>query len=527
MKDQTRGTALRPILTLVAAAMLALTSVAMAQDRRIIVAQGQGINSWDPPADWISAAESIVMNAYDCLVFGDRETGEITGWLAESWDIIDDTTWRLHLRQGVTFHDGSPFTAEDAAFSIERIISASRAEFIVFDQWAFVDSVEIIDDHTIEIITAYPEPAFLSRLGGTGCGVVSKAFVEEHGDEYLGNNAMGTGPFIPVDYDRASFVEFRANEDYWGGRPEIDQLIFRVIPESSTRVAELLTGGVDIAPGVLPQDWPRIEQNPNTQMIHYLTDRVWGLTLAHTPPPGVDAVMTSMIEVREAVNLAIDREELNDLVGGFGVPTMTRLTPPIPGWEAIDGELYNVNPFDPERARQILDEIGYPDIPGGPVMTLHSSFGQGVGHREIAETIASMLEDVGFEVRLDIRDNTSFREQVYPGNNEELLLQSLGNFVTDPWLFVLNYNSRFGERDMPRDRSSIPEIDELAAQIDVEMDPETRLAMVADYARLINQYQVAAELLHQPESLGARAGISWTPPADGRFMFVNLTFDDD
>jgi peptide/nickel transport system substrate-binding protein len=522
-----RGMAPRPLLLLLAGLTLVLSSLAIAQERRIIVAQGAGVNSWDPPADWISAAESIVMNAYDCLVFGDRETGEMTGWLAESWENLDDTTWRLDLRQGVTFHDGTPFTAEDAAFSIDRIISASRAEFIVFDQWAFVESVEIIDDHTIEIVTSWPEPAFLSRLGGTGCGVVSKAYVEEHGAEYLGNNPMGTGPFIVVDYDRASFVQFRANDDYWGGRPEIDELIFRVIPESSTRVAELLTGGVDVAPGVLPQDWPRIEANPDTQMVHYLTDRVWGLTAAHTPPPGVDAVMTSMLEIREAISLAIDREELNDLVGGYGVPTLTRLTPPIPGSDAVIGELYDVNPFDPERARQILDEVGYPDIPGGPELVLHSTFGQGVGHREIAETVAAMLEDVGFQVRLDIRDNTSFRETVYPGNNEELLLQSLGNFVTDPWLFVLNYNSRFGERDMPRDRSSFPEIDELAAQIDVEMDVERRLEMVAEYARMVNDRVISIELLHQPESLGLRAGISWTPPIDGRFMLVNLTFDDD
>jgi peptide/nickel transport system substrate-binding protein len=148
--------------------------------------------------------------------------------------------------------------------------------FIVFDQWNFVKEVVKIDDYTIDIVTRAPDPAFLSRLSGTGCGVVSKAYVEANGMEHLSNNAMGTGPFIVTDYDRTSYVRMVANDDYWGGRPEIDELIFRAIPESSTRVAELLTGGVDLALSVAPQDWARIEANADLEMLHYTTDRVWG-----------------------------------------------------------------------------------------------------------------------------------------------------------------------------------------------------------------------------------------------------------
>ena len=91
-----------------------------AEPRRVVVAQGTGVESWDPPAGWISASEWIEMNVYDCLVFSDRETGEVTGWLAETWENIDDVTWRMNLRKGVKFHDGSDFTAEDAKFSIDR-----------------------------------------------------------------------------------------------------------------------------------------------------------------------------------------------------------------------------------------------------------------------------------------------------------------------------------------------------------------------------------------------------------------------
>lgn len=513
----------RTAVTLLALALVLFSGFAFGQTRRFVVAQGSSINSWDPPVDWASEAEWIEMNTYDCLVFPDRETGEVVGWLAESWELLDDVTWRMNLRQGVTFHDGSPFTADDAKFSIDRIIQASRQEFIVFDQWNFVKEVVKIDDHTIDIVTRAPDPAFLSRLSGTGCGVVSKAYVEANGMEYLSNNAMGTGPFIVTDYDRTSYVRMVANDDYWGGRPEIDELIFRAIPESSTRVAELLTGGVDLALSVAPQDWARIEANDGLEMLHYTTDRVWGLTLSHAPVDGQDAIATSIPEVREAINLAIDREELNDLVGGFGVPTLTRLTPPIPCWDQVSPALYDVNPFDPERARALLESVGYPDVPGAR-LTLHSAQGQGVAHRDIAETVAAMLEDVGFLVDLDIRDLTNFRETVYQNNPGGIMLQTLGNFTTDPWLFVLNYDSKFGTRAMPRNRFSDEQLDLQAVLIENQMDPQRRCELVAEYAQRVREINASVELLHQPESLGIVSTVSWTPPTDGKFMMLNVRY---
>jgi len=274
---------------------------------------------------------------------------------------------------------------------------------------------------------------------------------------------------------------------------------------------------------VLPQDWNRVESNANLTMLHYTTDRVWGLTVAHAPAASVEAVATSIPEVREAINLAIDREELNELVGGFGVPTLTRLTPPIPCWDRVADKLYNVNPFDPERARALLASVGYPNVPGAELI-LHSAQGQGVAHREIAETIASMLEDVGFIVRLDIRDVTNFRETVYQDNPGGIMLQTLGNFTTDPWLFVLNYDSKFGNRAMPRNRFSDEMLDTMAVAIEGAMDPSVRCDLVADYAMRVRDINASIELLHQPESLGIRADVSWTPPKDGKFMMLNVSY---
>lgn len=503
------------------------TSPPEEQLRRLVVAQGSGVENWDPPVGWITASEWIEMNVYDCLVFADRETGEIIGWLAESYENTGPTTWRLKLREGVTFHNGYPFTAEDAKFSIDRIINGTREQFIVFDQWAFVKEVRIIDDYTIEIETPYPEPAFLSKLGSTGCGVVSKKYVEEVGMDALANQGMGTGPFKLVEYDRESFARMVANDDYWGGRPEIDELVFRVIPEPSTRVAELLTGGADIVTGISPQDWERIEADPNLEIQHYLTDRVYQLTVANSPPEGVEGVATELLPIRAAISYAIDRQELIDLIGGHGVPTLTRLTPPLPCWDQVDPPLYDVNPYDPERAKELMEEAGYPDVPGGPLITVHGSLaGQYIGQKEIAETVAAMLDEIGFEVELKLEEGTTFLEGTYRDQNEELMLESLGNRITDPWIFILNYDSNFGERTIPRTRASVPEIDELAEKANTTMDPEERCEIVAEYAQLVAEQYIAIPLFHMPDAMGIRNTIDWTPSPDGMMLMLNARFTE-
>jgi peptide/nickel transport system substrate-binding protein len=420
------------------------------------------------------------------------------------------------------FHDGSPFTADDAKFSIDRIIGASRQVFIVFDQWNFVKEVVKVDDHTIDIVTRAPDPAFLSRLSGTGCGVVSKAYVEANGMEHLSNNAMGTGPFIVTDYDRTSYVRMVANDDYWGGRPEIDELIFRAIPESSTRVAELLTGGVDLALSVAPQDWARIEANANLEMLHYTTDRVWGLTSRragrrpgrhrHLDPRGPRGDQPRHRPRRaQRPGRRLRRAHAHppdpaDPVLGPGVARALRREPLRP------------------RARQGAARLGrLPERPRRR-LTLHSAQGQGVAHRDIAETVAAMLEDVGFLIDLDIRDLTNFRETVYQNNPGGIMLQTLGNFTTDPWLFVLNYDSKFGTRSMPRNRFGDERLDLTAVLIENQMDPARRCELVAEYAQRVREVNASVELLHQPESLGIRSDVAWTPPTDGKFMMLNVRY---
>jgi peptide/nickel transport system substrate-binding protein len=256
------------ILLALLLAALVPTSTAFAQSgdgEAIEIAMNELPSSLDPPADWAIASTWIHMNMFDCLVWRNRETAAFEPWLATSWQNIDDSTWRMTLREGVTFHNGEPFTADAVKWTYERIQNASRDEFITFNQWLFIDEITALSDYEIEITTVEPDPSFLSKMAGTGCGIQAPVAGREmmESGEYT---PIGTGPYEFVEYVTDDFLVLEANEDYWQGAPDIETITWRSIPENSTRVANLLTGAVDLTVGVPPQDWERINENEGTEV---------------------------------------------------------------------------------------------------------------------------------------------------------------------------------------------------------------------------------------------------------------------
>ena len=157
----------------------------MASDT-VTIGMNELVTSLDPPTDWAIAATWIHMNLFDCLVWRNRETAEFEPWLAESFENVDDTTWQFKLREGVTFHNGEEFNADAVVWTYQRILDDDT--MITHRQWTFIDQINVIDPLNVEIVTTAPEPAFLSKMAGTGCGVQApehgKAQMES-GDEYM------------------------------------------------------------------------------------------------------------------------------------------------------------------------------------------------------------------------------------------------------------------------------------------------------------------------------------------------------
>ncbi|MEM7738588.1 MAG: ABC transporter substrate-binding protein, partial [Deinococcota bacterium] len=319
-------TSIKPKLILILVAIFAILGAANAQ-KTITIGMNELPSLLDPPKDWAIASTWIHMNMFDCLIWRNRETAEFEPWLAESWENIDETTWRMNLREGVTFHNGEPFTADAVKFTYERITSASRDEFITFNQWTFITNIEILGPYEVEFTTETPEPAFLSKMAGTGCGIQAPVAGAEN-DATDTFEPIGTGPYQFVDYVRDDVLTLEANADYWQGTPDIGTILWRALPETSTRIANLLTSDVDLVVGVPPQDWDRINSNEGTVVQDYLTTRVMLLALRAGPSeqnPDWEG-LTSDVRIRQAISYAIDRGTLVDVINGMGIPVLSRIT---------------------------------------------------------------------------------------------------------------------------------------------------------------------------------------------------------
>lgn len=514
-------TALMILLVLLLAALVP-TSTAFAQSgdgEAITIAMNELPSSLDPPADWAIASTWIHMNMFDCLVWRNRETAAFEPWLATAWENIDDSTWRMTLREGVTFHNGETFDADAVKWTYERIQNASRDEFITFNQWLFIDEITALSDYEIEITTVEPDPSFLSKMAGTGCGIQAPIAGREMMDsgDYT---PIGTGPYKFVEYVTDDYLVLEANESYWQGAPDVETITWRSIPENSTRVANLLTGAVDLTVGVPPQDWDRINENDGTEVQDYLTTRVMLLALRAGPSEQNPdwSGLTEDVRIRQAIAAAIDRELLIEVIDGLGVPTKTRITPPTLG---SDPEMYDtIDGYDPELAMRLLDEAGYM----GEELTFHSSTSW-LLQREVSEVVAAMLEAVGLNVNLQVLDTTTFREQVYfPYRNEEIYMDALGNSFFDPWIAVLS------ERSDRRERSGwsgaeADTVDQLIRAAAVNMDPVERDAQYQEIARLVYDNAVSVPLYQLRDAIGKSNALDWSAPLDGFLWMGNATLD--
>ncbi len=485
-----------------------------AVDDSVSIGMNELVTSLDPPADWAIAATWIHMNLFDCLVWRNRETAVFEPWLAESYEQVSDKVWKLKLREGVKFHNGEAFNADAVKWTYERILGDET--LITHKQWLFIKEIRALSPMEIEIETVDPEPAFLSKISGTGCGVqapIAGMKQKEEGSEYT---PIGTGPFQFVEWVKDDHITLAANEEYWQGAPAIKTLIWKAIPEVSTRVANLLTSDVDLVLSVPAQDWERVNGNEGTEIKQFLTTQVMLLAMRIGPSAKYEdwTGITSNAKIREAIGLAIDRAALVDLIDGMGIPVLSRVTPPTLGWSE---ELYDqVGEYNPDRARELIQEAGYDGSP----LTFHASTSW-LKQKEVAEAVTAMLQDVGLNIDLQVLDVTTFREQIYfPYRNDEIYMDALGNSFFDPWIAVLS------ERADRRERSGwsgplADEADQLIREAAVNMDPAARAEQYIKIQELINQDFVNVYLYQMYDTVGISKSLDWNPPLDGFLWMGN------
>ena len=325
----------------------------------------------------------VALQIFDALLQVDFETGNIEPALATEWEISEDgTEYTFSLREGVTFHDGSPFDANDVVATWEAGADPINAYAADYENV----TVEVIDDFTVKLITADPFVTFFRQLAEFM--IISDEQFAAGGNQAIEENPIGTGPFKFVEWDRGSRILLEANENYWEeGKPHLAELIFRPIPESSTRLAGIQTGELDIVTRLTSEEAQSLLGAENVQVIRYPADRVYYIAFNNLST-GIGEP-TEDPRVRLAMNLAVDRQAIVDgLFDGFARLSTGMVTPSNLGFD----EALEPYPYDPDRARELLEEAGYPN---GFEIGMACPIGAYTNFEEVCQAIAAYLADVG------------------------------------------------------------------------------------------------------------------------------------
>ena len=355
----------------------------------------------DPHATSGTLTFQVIRSIYDTLVEPDSD-GVLVPALAESWEISDDgLTWTFHLRHGVSFHNGEPFTSRDVAATIHRVLEPERASPNA-PEYDEIVNVRTPDDLTVVFELAEPSAPLLSALA-SGWGAILPASLIASGHDFA-THPVGTGPFRLVEWVRDNRIVLERNDDYWmSGRPGIAGVVINIIPEGSVMVQGLLSGDLDAVEAVDPNQLPLIESNPEIVIQTELSAIVLVLTM-NTARPGLDN-----ITVRQAIARAIDKQAVLDIAYGGGETINTFMDYASPYYVEFD-----YNEYDPQAARQMLIDSGV-DLSRTFVMKAPEIYEP---HVKAAEMYQEMLEAIGLDVELQLVDWSTWLDTVYRGDHD-------------------------------------------------------------------------------------------------------------
>jgi len=487
-------------LFLASTAMAGATSTASAQELRF-ASSGDAV-SMDPYIRNEVFTYSFLGNVYEGLV---RRNPDLTiePELAERWEMISPTQWRFYLRQGVSFHDGSPFTADDVIFSADRV-RAGDSDFK--NRLSGVTEVVKVDDFTVDFITAEPNP--ILHYTWPNWYIMSKTWAEANGvadasratdvENFATLHANGTGPFKLVTREPGIKTTLEANEGWWNAANKlgnVESVTYTPLPNDATRIAALLSGQMDVVYPVPVQDIPRLESAPNVNVVAgpevrtmYLTMNQWKDTLPGSAVEGDNPFKDQL--VREAVYRAIDIDLINQrIMRGQGTAAALMVAPGVNGFtDEIERYAY-----DPELSKQLLADAGYPD---GFKLTFQCSNDMYLNDEAICLAISSMLARVGIEADTNVQARAQYLEAVLSPNMDfglAMLGTTPASLDSHIALFSLHMCPRLSE-DRPiwaaEDISSLvagtsnyagycsPEVDALSKQILSETDEAKRNELI-------------------------------------------------
>lgn len=450
----------------------------------LIVGQIAEPKALDPAAVTAVNDFRILMNVYDGLVRYKDGTLEVEPALATDWEINEDgTVYTFTLREGVRFHDGSPFNAEAVKFNFDRMLNEDHpfydtGPFPLSFFFSAVETVEALDEQTVRFTLNAPYAPFLSNLAYPTGLIVSPAAVEQHGADF-GRNPSGTGPFRFAEWRSNEAVVVEANADYWDGAPELQAVVFRPITDANTRTAEMLAGGIDLMVEVPPVALSEF-QDDSYAVHEQAGPHVWFLILNAKEGPFADR------RVRQAANYAVNKSALVSEVLEGTAEVAAGPTPPAFAWAY--NESLEPYPYDPDKARELIAEAGA----DGAELTFYVTEG-GSGMLDpiaMGTAIQADLEAVGFDVTIETYEWNTFLGEVNPGLEGKADMAEMAWMTNDPdtlpflalrteaWPDKGGFNSGY---------YSNPKVDELLEAARVATDQEERARLYKEMQTIVQE----------------------------------------
>ena len=486
------------------------------------------VQTMDPHGLFETMTLGFQANIYEGLVWRDRDM-VLKPSLALTWENVEPTVWRFKLRQGVKFHNGNDFTAEDVAFSVDRIKSEGSDLKVVA---GLIQEVKIIDDHTVDLVTPTPNPILPLQL--EIFYIMDKDWAEANntatatnvkgGEEgnHANLNANGTGPFMLQERQPDLRTILAPNPDWWGKMDSnVSEAVFTPVGQDATRVAALIAGDVDMAYPVPVQDWERLDKadgvapltGPEARTIFLGFDQARD-ELLYSNIKGKNPFKDQ--RVREAFFLAIDIEAIKSkIMRGSSRPAALMVAPQINGWsETIDKR----PPFDLDRAKKLMADAGYAE---GFEVTMDCPNDRYVNDERICQAVASMLAKIDVKVNLLAQTKSKYFAKVLQQNDFDTSFFLLGwtpsTFDSHNPLSALVACRGEGRGQFNLGGYRNERVTELTDMIQVETDPAKRQALI-DEAFTIHLEEVGHIPLHQqPLSWGISDGVSVAQRPDNVF----------
>jgi peptide/nickel transport system substrate-binding protein len=488
----------------------------------IAIGLSSDVTSIDPHYHVLTPNNNISEQIFDSLVAKDEKQRMRPG-LATSWKALDDTTWEFKLRKGVKFHDGSDFTAEDVVFSIERpaTVKNSPSSFTIYTK-AVTEKI-IVDAYTVRLKTATPYPLMPNDL--STISIVSKKAAANAASEDFnsGKATIGTGPFKFLRWAKGDRIELARNEAYWGPKAPWEKVQFRLIPSDPARVAALIAGDVQAIENVPTADLAKLKTNSAVSLFRSISHRVMYLHLdtnRDRTPFAYDRAGKPLeknplkdLRVRRAISKAINRQAIAERVmEGAAVPT-GQLMP-----EGFFGHTpaLKVEPYDPEGAKRLLAEAGYPD---GFGLTLHGPNDRYVNDDQICQAIAQMLARIGIQIKVETMPSSVFFSR---GTRLEFSFMLVGwaadtAEASSPLKSLLaTYDRDKGMGTTNRGRYSNPRMDAVLVHALATVDDSKREKLLQEATELAIGDLGIVPLHHQVNIWAARKGIAYVPRTDER-----------